>query len=252
MAIINSHGIMQVTSIPTHTPTSTQARLARLVDTMTFFLFNGSAWITIRLDSPETFMGNIIPDNVNIGTALQALETAIEAVTQDGNHTLVTRTNGTINAEPTAVEVPSPTNGDTADILLNNGILEKWAYTGGSWTKAFFIDYADVTNLNYVPSPTQGIVESSNGNNATVPAVTATNAGLMLPSQKVKSDFLTVTQNVNLDTVVSDIVSIFAQLAEPTGYLSKADAVTALGNGKKFQYLPANLDGAVEGTVAWT
>jgi len=40
--------------------------------------------------------------------------------------------------------------------------------------------------------------------------------------------------------------------AEPTGYLSRAAAISALGTGKRFQYLPANLDGAVEGTVAWT
>lgn len=43
-----------------------------------------------------------------------------------------------------------------------------------------------------------------------------------------------------------------AEEVEPTGYISKSAAITALGVGKKFQYLAANLDGAVEGTVAWT
>ena len=38
MAILRSHGILLVDSIPTHTPTAGQARLARLENTSTFNL----------------------------------------------------------------------------------------------------------------------------------------------------------------------------------------------------------------------
>lgn len=42
------------------------------------------------------------------------------------------------------------------------------------------------TNLGYTPSATQGVVTSSSGTDATIPAATATNAGLMLPAEKTK------------------------------------------------------------------
>lgn len=296
MAILQSHGVLLVNTIPTHTPSAGQATLARLQDTFTFYYYNGSGWLTIRLDRPEVFSGNTIPNNSTLGEALQALEDAIEVFTQDGNHTPITRNNDIEDEEPTAVEIPNPIKGDTADINLTSGKVEKWVYNGTSWNKAFVINYKDITNLTYSPSTSSGTVESSTGSNAVIPAVTGTNAGLMLPSHKVKLDFITVTQNINLDTLANTVnqalisvtdtnsinltktntdlkadlkvsatqvganvtiasdglrVSVTPE-SEPVGYVSKAAATTALGVGKKFQYLPANLDGAVEGTVAWT
>ena len=87
------------------------------------------------------------------------------------------------------------------------------------------------------------------GQNAVIPLAGNSAAGLMNTIQKIKLDNITVTQPVDLDTMESDIEAL---KAEPTGYLSLAAATTALGAGKKFQYLAANLDGAVTGTVAWT
>lgn len=205
MAILQSHGILLVNSMPVHTPTGNQAKLARLEDTFTFFYYNGTAWITIRLDAPETYSGNIIPDNSDLGTALQALESAIESINEvDGNHTFISRNNTTEDVSPTAVEIPTPVQGDTADIALNSGKIEKW-YFSTSWIKAFVIDYTDSTNLSYIPSSSSGSVNSSNGTNATVPAVSASNAGLMLPAHKVKLDFITVTQPVNLNLIESTV-----------------------------------------------
>lgn len=296
MAILQSHGILLVNSIPVHTPSVNQAKLARLEDTFTFFYYNGVAWLTIRLDSLETYSGNIIPDNSDLGTALQALELAIEGINQDGNHTPITRNNDTEDIEPTNIEVTSPLSGDTADINLTSGKLEKWVYNGSIWSKAFTIDYKDVTNLGYVSSTSSGTVTSTTGSNAILPAVNASNAGLSLPSHKVKLDFLTVTQPVDLDAIESAIneslqtvidsnsinltktgTSLKADLnisatqvgavvsiesdglrvsvdeeTEPTAFLSKSAALIALGAGEKFQYLEANLDGAIGGSVSWT
>lgn len=49
-------------------------------------------------------------------------------------------------------------------------------------------------NLAYTVGSTQGVVTSDTGTDAIVPSVTNTNAGLMLPSHKVKLDSLTTTQ----------------------------------------------------------
>lgn len=295
MAIIQSNGIMLVTSKPTHTPSAGEAKLARLENTFTFYYHTEFAWATIKLDVPETYTGNIIPDNSDLGTALQALETAIEGVSQDGNHTPITRLNSTENVSPTSTEVPSPVKGDTADVNLQSAKLEKWVYNN-SWNKAFVLDFNSVTSLDYISNSSSGQVTSSTGNNATIPAVSSTKAGLSLPTHKTKLDFITVAQNIDLDslkllaesalksvtnsnsialtetegniiadlkisatqngasiTTASDGLRINVESeTKPTAYLSKSAATTALGTGKKFVYLAANLDGAVEGVVAWT
>lgn len=296
MAIVNSTGILTVSSIPTHTPTADQARLARLQNTLTFFYYNGTAWVTCRLNTKETYNGAIIPDNADIGTALQALEDAIEAITLDGNHTPVVRANAIEDVEPTAGEVPNPINGDTADINLSSGKVEKWVFTGGAWSKSFTIDYNDVTDLSWVSGTSSGRVVSSTGSNAVVPAVTNTEAGLALPAHKIKADFISVTQPVDLDAIESGLASaiqtvsdtnsilmsksgtdIYADLqvsltqgvdmsvtiesdglrvsyseSSPTAFISRAAAISSLGLGKKFKYTKANLDGAIESSVAWT
>jgi len=48
------------------------------------------------------------------------------------------------------------------------------------------------TNLAYTASPTNGIVTSDTGTDATIPAGSATNASLMLPADKTKLDSITV------------------------------------------------------------
>lgn len=92
----------------------------------------------------------------------------------------------------------------TGDATVSSG----WAiyvYRGPStWTKVAESEGMDLivgANLSYTPAPTQGTVVSSTGDDATLPAVDGTNAGLMLPSHKAKLDHLTVTQAVDLDAV---------------------------------------------------
>lgn len=56
-------------------------------------------------------------------------------------------------------------------------------------------------NLTYTAAPTQGTVLSDTGTDAVLPAVNSTNAGLMLPGDKDKIDFVTITQAVDLDAL---------------------------------------------------
>jgi hypothetical protein len=93
----------------------------------------------------------------------------------------------------------------TGDATVGTG----WAiylYMGSNtWTKVAEQENMDVstsiTNLTYTAGPSNGIVVSSDGSDATLPAVDGTNAGLMLPAHKTKLDFLTVTALTNLDTM---------------------------------------------------
>lgn len=65
------------------------------------------------------------------------------------------------------------------------------------------------TNLGYTPSAANGIVTSSTGTSATIPAVDATNAGLMTPAQRAAliaaaGTNLSYTASPTQGTVVSD------------------------------------------------
>ncbi len=87
------------------------------------------------------------------------------------------------------------------------------------------------TNLSYTSSPTNGLVTSDSGTDATLTAADATNAGLLLPADftklsnqtgtnsgdnatnttydnaKTVTDFISITQSVNLDTIESDVAA---------------------------------------------
>jgi hypothetical protein len=78
--------------------------------------------------------------------------------------------------------------------------------TGGTWRKiaeqeSLDISVGGATNLSYTPGAGSGVVVSDTGNDATIPAVTSTDAGLMLPAHKTKLDLLTATLAINLDTI---------------------------------------------------
>lgn len=188
---------------PTWTPTGTQSAWAREEDTSSIWYWTGSAWVNIDLDFVRTYTGTILTDNdSSLGDQLQALETAIAGIVQDGNHTYVSRAGSTQNAEPTSGEVSSPEDGDTADVYLQTAeILEKWAYDGTSWSKVISIDLsAAIVNLGYTASATDGTVTNTVGNDATVPAATASLAGLILPAEKTQ--IATNTTDIsNLETL---------------------------------------------------
>lgn len=83
--------------------------------------------------------------------------------------------------------------------------LYRWM--GVAFTKIAEEESLDIvvasTDLSYIASPTQGIIESSTGNNATIPAADATNAGLQTPAQFTTVSNITATAPVNLDTLAA-------------------------------------------------
>jgi hypothetical protein len=94
----------------------------------------------------------------------------------------------------------------TGDTTVTSG----WAiyiWRGSAFSKTAEEEGLDVVaggaDLSYTASPTQGIVVSSSGTDATLPAANGTNAGLMVPSQFDKLGNLTITQAVDLDAVES-------------------------------------------------
>jgi hypothetical protein len=94
----------------------------------------------------------------------------------------------------------------SADATVTAGwALYQWI-SAGTWRKIAEQESIDVsvaanTNLSYVASATQGVVNSDTGNDATIPAANSTNAGLMVPAQFNQLGFLTVTASTNLDTL---------------------------------------------------
>jgi hypothetical protein len=92
----------------------------------------------------------------------------------------------------------------SADATVTSG----WAiyvWRGVGWTKVAEAEGLDViaggADLAYTQSATQGVVTSSSGTDATLPAANGTNAGLMLPAQVTKLGFVTVTATTDLDAI---------------------------------------------------
>ena len=78
----------------------------------------------------------------------------------------------------------------TADTTVTTGGA-KYIYDGTGFIKIAEDESFDVTiaptNLAYVPSATNGLVTSSSGTDATIPAVTTSNAGLATPAMLAAS-----------------------------------------------------------------
>lgn len=92
----------------------------------------------------------------------------------------------------------------SADATVTSG----WAiyvWRGSGFTKVAEEEGLDVSvggaDLSYTASPTQGVVASSTGTDATIPAANGTNAGLMVPAQVTKVGHLTVTAATDLDAM---------------------------------------------------
>ena len=91
----------------------------------------------------------------------------------------------TAPAPPNVVGVLIQPAVDVAGYLYNDGAGNlTWAEGGGG---------GGATNLTYTASPTNGIVASSTGTDATLPLGTATNAGLLAPAQFTKLSNLSGT-----------------------------------------------------------
>jgi hypothetical protein len=94
------------------------------------------------------------------------------------------------------------------DASADSTVTSGWAiyvWRGGGFTKVAEAEGLDVVaggaDLGYTASPTQGVVTSSSGTDATIPAANGTNAGLMVPAQVTKLGHLTVTAATDLDAM---------------------------------------------------
>jgi hypothetical protein len=92
----------------------------------------------------------------------------------------------------------------SADATVTSG----WAiyvWRGSGFTKVAEEEGLDVSvggaDLSYTASATQGVVASSTGTDATIPAANGTNAGLMVPAQVIKVGHLMVTAATDLDAM---------------------------------------------------
>lgn len=79
----------------------------------------------------------IILNNGNVEyykyTTSWGLVATVVPVTFDGSHTPISRANATANVAPTVGEIPSPVEGDSASVYLNNGTIENWYRNATVW-----------------------------------------------------------------------------------------------------------------------
>lgn len=79
MAILRSNGILEVSSIPAHTPINNQATLARLTDTNTFYYWDGASWITLIIGDDTAYDATSWNGSLDVPTK-NAIRDAIEAL----------------------------------------------------------------------------------------------------------------------------------------------------------------------------
>ncbi|WP_310533138.1 hypothetical protein [Novosphingobium sp.] len=120
----------------------------------------------------------------------------------------------------------------TGDATVSSG----WAiyvWRGAAWTKVAEEEGLDVVvggcNLTYTAGASNGIVVSSNGTDATLPAADGTNAGLMVPAQFSKLGFIAVTQGVDLDAMESA-----SHAAVTTGGSASTNPIVVTGQALTF------------------
>jgi hypothetical protein len=101
-------------------------------------------------------------------------------------------------------------------------------------------------NLSYTPSPTNGIVNSDTGTNATIPIVNGTHAGLATPAMLANSHVpVTVTDSATIDftLVGQDITAVRAALTGDVTASADSNTTTIANNAvtnAKLADMPAN------------
>ncbi len=249
MAILHSNGIMTVSSIPTHTPVLGQARVCVLKDTLTFYYYNDNttSWQTVPADLVVTALQSVTGTNVDNTDPLNPvvnLQSATQtAVTDTGSNYTGT------NVETILAEIATKFSGLVHTAITDINLIA----TANANEYSVEITWTDEDgNINTTTDATPVVIA---GLGTAVQTVTDSNSiDFTKTGTDIKADLkLSATQTGATVTIESDGLRIVVDdETEPTGYVSKTVATAALGAGKKFQYLAANLDGAVEGTVAWT
>lgn len=138
--------IIEAGGSPTWTPTVNQSKWAKEENNSNFYYFDGTAWQLIALNFNTTYTGSVLPDgSSDLAAHLQALESAIENITNDGNAQNIVRTDAIEDVAPTTAEIATPESGDTANVSLTSQKVEYWSYNGTTWNKDFVVDYSQIT-----------------------------------------------------------------------------------------------------------
>jgi hypothetical protein len=145
----------------------------------------------------------------------------------------------------------SPVDGQ---VYYNTSDNTYYGYANGSW-----LDLGDsgagVANLGYTPSATDGVVTSSTGTDATIPAGSATNASLMLPGDKTKLDSVETSADVTDATNVNAAGAVMESdiSSTPSGRIINDDTMataseTTLATSESIK---AYVDNAVVGGMTY-
>ena len=116
---------------------------------------------------------------------------------------------------------------DDMDAMNKRSVTQAIINAGGTYT-----------DLGYTPSPTNGIVTSSTGVDATLPLASGTNAGLMAPAEKTKlasiTEIFTTALKNSYDSVVSWVstngANVLAHLSNTSNPHSTTKSQVGLGN----------------------
>jgi len=94
----------------------------------------------------------------------------------------------------------------TGDPTVDSG-WALYSYTGAGWKKVAEEEGLDVvighSDLAVSPSPNAVVITNTNGADATLTGATETTAGLLTAEKFTTLDFITATQDVNLDDLVT-------------------------------------------------
>ncbi len=153
----------------------------------------GSGSISVELDYPDET--NILRYRFRNRNTSNTYDLATEALIKTAAFTAENdqpyTTNGTITVtDPTSVTnkgyIVHVIGGTTTigGVGYTTGALVYRYYNGSSWVSKDYGAGGGATNLGYTPSPTNGIVTSDTGTDATIPLADGTNAGLLTPAEK--------------------------------------------------------------------
>lgn len=226
--LLRSRGISMVEAgaAPSFTPTSNQSKWAKEEGNAKFYYFDTS-WKLIDLGFSKTYTGSILPTNSSdISEHLQALESAIESFTTDGNLTQISRNNSTENVEPTNIEVVNPQNGDTANISLTSQKVEAWSYSSGTWTKNYVVDHSTVV----IP------IETVTSSNSVELLLSGTNLTANVKTSSNQDNEFEITELSNGIRITRQILPIFQSF-------SAAQASVNINTGDAFVLSMSNLEG---------